>query len=382
VGLTVVALFCPASDVLAADGWASMNGGTTGGAGGETVTATNVIDFINYVQNTGQTPLIVQVSGNINLGSSNIRVRGNKTVIGLPGSHITGNLKCYRAEESNNIFKNLSMDNQAKVGDGDCISLDSVQHIWIDHCTFTDGGDGNCDIKNGSDYITVSWCIFKYTYDSGHNFSNLVGHSDDNGATDRDHLLVTFHHNWWYTMCKERMPRVRFGQVHVYNNYYDCSSNNYCIGVGNEAHIRVENNYFNDVDDAWKNYYDAPGTPGEIGWNTGNVFYSTSIPTWATNNYSTIFTPPYPYTMDDGADVPALVQAYAGAGTPYPPHWLVTVYGDFDINGVVDENDLETFADYWLDTIDIDDADYFDNGRVDGREFALFAQNWRGPSEP
>ena len=221
--LTATLLFYCAS-AMAYDstpiGWASQDGGTTGGAGGTIVTVDNASDFINYVQEQHQDKYIIYVSGNINLGSSNIRVRGNKTIIGLPGSHISGNLKCYRTEESNNIFRFLDIDNEAETGDGDCISIDEANHIWIDHCTFTNGGDGNIDIKNGADYITVSWCIFQYTFDSGHNYSNLIGHSDGNGGTDRDHLLVTFHHNWYSTMCKERMPRVRFGQVHVYNNYY------------------------------------------------------------------------------------------------------------------------------------------------------------------
>ena len=47
---------------------------------------------------------------------------------------------------------------------------------------------------------------------------------------------------------KERMPRVRFGQVHVYNNYYsNLTGGGYCQGVGVECHILVENNYYDGV---------------------------------------------------------------------------------------------------------------------------------------
>jgi hypothetical protein len=175
------------------------------------------------------------------------------------------------------------------------------------------------------------------------------------------------------------MPRVRFGKVHVYNNYYsDLITGGYCIGVGIESNIRVESNYFNAVPLLWKDYYTGYGAAGAIGWNTGNIFYNCSDPGWATNAYATIFTPPYPYTLEDTNDVSASVQAYAGAGTPYPPHWYYTVYGDFDRNGVVNMRDLDTFANYWLGTncTAIADADYYPDCIVNFREFTLMADNW------
>ena len=122
--------------------------------------------------------------------------------------------------------------------------------------------------------------------------------------------------------------------------------------------------------------YSFDSTP--IGWNTGNIFYNCTQPTWATNVYSTIFTPPYDYKLDDAADVPDEVMAYAGAGTPYPPHWFYTVYGDFDRNGEVNLYDLDTFADYWLmtDCNAIADTDYDNDCNVNFYEFSLMAENW------
>jgi pectate lyase len=367
-------------------GWASQNGGTTGGAGGTVVTVNNATDFINYVQNTKQTPYIIYVNGNINLGGSSIRVRGNKTVIGLPGSHISGNLKCFRSEESNNIFRFLDMDNEAGEGDGDCITIDGVNNIWVDHCTFTNGGDGNVDIKNGADYITVSWCIFKYTYDSGHNFSNLVGHSDDNGSTDMNHLLVTFHHNWYSTLCHERMPSVRFGKAHIYNTYFDCAGNNYCIRTRLYAQCLVENNYFKDVQNPWQRYVtSAGGDPGLL-YASGNILDNV---TWVVGSDSdavlipgtdAVFTPTYAYTLDAAADVPALIQYGAGANGKdgYPPHWYFGMYGDFDRSGLVDMKDFAAFANYWAvaDCEQIWNADYDDDCEVDLYELGLLADNW------
>lgn len=382
--LLTAVIFC-SSPVVAVDGFASADGGTTGGGGGTTVTVDNADDFVYYVEDTDDTPYIIYVSGHLILPSTNVRVRGNKTVIGLPGSHITGNLKCFRAEEGNNIFRYLSMDNQAKVGDGDCITIDSANNIWIDHCTFTDGGDGNVDIKNGADYVTVSWCIFQYTYDSGHNFSNLVGHSDGNADKDMDHLRVTFHHNWYSTLCHERMPSVRFGKAHIYNNYFHCPGNRYCIRTRLYAQCLVENNYFKDVQNPWERYTtttgDAPGLLNASGNILDNVTWYVGYDSKSSliDGTDTVFTPPYAYTLDDAARVPAIVQWGAGANGKegYPPHWMFGYYGDFDYSGLVDMADLPVFAAYWLETAAIENADYFEDGIVDGSELALFASNWK-----
>ncbi len=66
---------------------------------------------------------------------------------------------------------------------------------------------------------------------------------------DRGRLRVTFHHNWWAEGVIERMPRVRFGEIHLFNNYYSSSGNNYAIGAGVEAKVVVESNFFENVND-------------------------------------------------------------------------------------------------------------------------------------
>jgi pectate lyase len=46
------------------------------------------------------------------------------------------------------------------------------------------------------------------------------------------------------------VPRVRYGQVHVYNNYYEGTKNNpsypylYSLGIGYKSQIYAQNNYF------------------------------------------------------------------------------------------------------------------------------------------
>jgi pectate lyase len=391
LGSILVLCLCFSSNVLAAaDGWASQNGGTTGGQGGPTVTVTDEPNFIKYASSVTPGPYIVQVSGTIIIPATedaegHLEISANKTIRGIGvNPTIIGNVG-FKNRDSNIIIERLNIANPLKGSAYDGISIkQDINNVFITKCSFYDCGDGQLDISNRSNYVTVSWCKFYYTPsapDPGHTFSSLVGSSDSQTA-DRDKLKVTYHHNWWTTGCKERMPRVRFGEVHVYNNYYsDLVADGYCVGVGVEAHIRVENNYFNTVPNPWAYYGKSGYTDGEIGWNTGNIFYNCSQPIWATNNYATIFEPNYPYTLDNAQEIPIIVQNGAGAdgNDILPPHWFFGPYGDFDYSGIVDLNDLVRFAGYWLgsDCNAIANADYNGDCNVNFYEFALLGNNWR-----
>jgi pectate lyase len=139
----------------------------------------------------------------------------------------------------------------------DSISLRDTNNVWIDHNTFEDRTtadstlplhfgvifqvhDGLVDITNASDLVTVSWNRF-----SNHDKMMLIG-SSDTAAADRGKLRVTLHHNL-FDGIGQRAPRVRFGQVHVYNNLYDLRSTPnyvYSWGVGIESALFAEENFF------------------------------------------------------------------------------------------------------------------------------------------
>jgi pectate lyase len=73
----------------------------------------------------------------------------------------------------------------------------------------------------------------------------LIG-SSDSAVADRGKLRVTLHHNVFKDVG-QRAPRVRFGQVHLYNNYYDIRNAEhyqYSWGVGIESAIYAEENFF------------------------------------------------------------------------------------------------------------------------------------------
>ncbi len=306
---TVAVLVCVvARPTNAADGYGA---GATGGAGGTAVTVSTTADLTKYATATGK--YIITVSGTITL-PDNLHVTSDKTIQGANTSAtINGDLflGCGSTKGTptvNVIVQKLNFTNPNGTGDHDGISIkNSASKIFITKCTFSDCKDGSLDITEKSDNVTVSWCRFRYPTIVGHDFVNLVGASDSQTG-DAGKLHCTFHHNWYDAGCAERMPRVRFGRVHVYNNYYGCTGNNYCVGVGESSQILVENNYFDNVTLPWKNY--SKTVQGLIHWNTGNVFVNTTVPTWAPN--STVFTPPYSYTLDSGSNVKANVMAGAG----------------------------------------------------------------------
>lgn len=139
----------------------------------------------------------------------------------------------------------------------DSVSLREANNVWIDHNTFEDRDtrdatqphyfgvlyqvhDGLLDITNASDLVTVSWNRFR-----NHDKTMLIG-SSDSATGDRGKLRVTLHHNW-FDGLGQRVPRVRYGQVHLYNNVYDVRRTpnyGYSWGVGIESAIYAEENVF------------------------------------------------------------------------------------------------------------------------------------------
>ncbi len=125
--------------------------------------------------------------------------------------------------------------------------------------------DGLLDITNASDFVTVSWNRFV-----NHDKVMLIG-SSDSATADRGKLRVTLHHNLFEDVG-QRVARVRFGQVHIYNNYYKISNPEnyvYSWGVGIESAIYAENNFF------WVNPH-TDITPAQfIGVYKGTAIYET-----------------------------------------------------------------------------------------------------------
>lgn len=299
-----------------ATGWASVADlglpGTTGGEGGPVVTVSTTADFVAQAKST--TPSIILVSGVLGEGTR-ATITSNHTIIGLPGAEFHGGLKV--SGGSNIIVRNLKIvgNNCADSPDdcsagADAVSIgDGAHHIWVDHCDISDGSDGNLDVNGGADYVTISWTKFSYSglRAGGHQFSNLVGSSDDEPA-DVGHLRVSYHHVWWADHVSERMPRVRYGRVHIWNSAYTAVGNKYCVGLGYFANILTESNVFlgvrNPIES--RSYSNAQS----VVVSRGNLYVNASGSVEDLGD--AVFAPPYAYTRDDTFGLQDALAAGAG----------------------------------------------------------------------
>ena len=284
-------------------GYAMVDGSTTGGQGGQTVTVTNLTDFKAAAKSTS--PLIIMVSGNFT-STGMINVMSNKTIIGINGATLNGvGLAMYRV--NNIIIKNLKIN---KVVGGDGITIkETSHHIWVDHCEIWQDRNNGWDyydelleVTDRSNYVTISNNKF---HDS--HIALLIG-SGDLQTTDIGFLKVTMYGNYFYNIS-ERQPSTRFGYMHVFNNYF-YNGSGYTVGVTMGATVRTDNNYFeNQANPIYTEYNAKPGFVSGASTNFYKNSGSNKISTAASN-----WIPPYEYQsmLIPAADVAAKVLAEAG----------------------------------------------------------------------
>ncbi|WP_407450968.1 polysaccharide lyase family 1 protein [Fibrobacter sp.] len=301
-------------------GFATQNGGTTGGKGYSEVTVDNVSDLKSYAK-TGNK--IIYVKPGTYMGP--VEVGSNVTIYGYQGAIIaqpSSGSAMKLSGSKNVIIRNLKFKGVGAHDDDDedCLQVNhESKNVWIDHVDVYDGHDGNLDITNASDFVTISWTKFSYTSAStGHQFSNLIGNSKTK-TSDRGHLNVTIHHTWWADGVVERMPRVRFGKVHVANNLFDSKNASYCVRAAIEADIRIERNVFIGVQKALDLYTsDGAITAAQM---IENYEENVKKPQSGTG---TAFKPSYSMSLTDvstQAKAYALrdsIKLYAGATLPDP----------------------------------------------------------------
>ena len=310
-------------------GWATQNGGTTGGAGKTVVTVSNVSDLRKYAE-AGNYTFYVKPGTYTVPSKSAIKVGNNVTIYGYQGAVLAQTYTGTTNEDNtimnvagkNIIIRNLTFKGAGAVDKdaGDCLHIQGGTNVWIDHVDVYDGEDGNLDVINGANYVTISWTRFHYTSASKeHQFSNLIGNSDSK-TSDDGKLKTTLHHNWWDDGVKERMPRVRYGQVHVANNLFSTNSSSTCVRAGKSADLRVENNVFigvNNPIDLYNGDYKAVYSGGNY---TENIKKGSA----SSGTNKNAFTPPYSMKLTDVSNQTKAyalrdsIKLYAGATLPDP----------------------------------------------------------------
>jgi pectate lyase len=196
----------------------------------------------------GSNTTVVGLGDNATLHGLTLRVHGSDNVI----------LRNLRFEDAHDCFPQWDPNDGAQGNwnsEYDNVELTGATHVWVDHNDFSDGGnthlptyfgmkyevhDGLLDTVNGSDLVTFSYNRFH-----DHDKSMMIGNTDK-PTYDVGKLRVTVHHNLFQNLG-QRAPRVRYGQVHVYDNFYvepDQADYLYSLGVGVGSRIYAENNFF------------------------------------------------------------------------------------------------------------------------------------------
>ncbi|XP_037024859.1 pectate lyase A-like [Bradysia coprophila] len=284
------------------DGFASVGEGTTGGAGGNTVDVCTEDELTTAI--IDDTPRIVRVVCNITL-EHRLFVGSNKSILGrTAGAGIAfQGLRIH--SKKNVIIRGLQFCCAFDPSDG--VTVENSTNVWIDHNEFysdmdhhEDYYDGLVDVIMGSDFVTISWNQFR-----NHWKTSLVGSSDSRGDVDIGRLHVTYHHNYFQN-CNSRMPSLRFGTGHIYNNFYE-NIVEYAINSRMGAQVLVEGNVFRNATLAiTTSLYSieegyAVERNNDFGGSNNNI-----------TQVGTFTNPPYSYRIDRTSKIPYLVRQHSG----------------------------------------------------------------------
>ncbi|WP_129844346.1 RICIN domain-containing protein [Streptomyces sp. RFCAC02] len=285
------------------DGFASTGGGTTGGAGGTTVTVTTYQDLVRYATASG--PYVIRVAAAITVSpyGREIPVTSDKTIVGVgtAGEIVAGGF-FLGSGVHNVIIRNLTIrdtrmaddDPDDKEYDYDGIQMDTADHIWIDHNTIERMNDGLIDSRKDTTYLTVSW--------------NILGENNKTfgiGWTDNVTARMTIHHNW-IRDTNQRNPSIdNVALAHLYNNYLEDIDSYGNLSRGASRTV-IENSYFENVNNP---YY--PDTSAASLTQSGSILVNC---TGKQTTNGTTFRPSdyYSYTLDPASEVPGLLRTYAG----------------------------------------------------------------------
>ncbi len=210
---------------------------------------TSLLGGLNSIN--GGKPVILRIIGKINPVGSATSPGMWKNTCGVtiegvgPGSGFNG-WGIGSGDNKDTEFRNLNFVDYIE----DAIGFQKAQKLWVHNNNFYSGynpkdstaerdklhGDGSCDLRECNN-VTVS-----YNHFDGTDKTSLIGSSSSSRESTGN---ITFHHNF-FDGTSQRTPRVRWHNIHVYNNYY-YNTKTYGIGATCNSSIFAENNYFEDA---------------------------------------------------------------------------------------------------------------------------------------
>lgn len=297
------------------------------GGGNASVTLVSSVSELTNALNKKNNKVVIITNSLTFSSMSTIQDAENLTIMALPGVKLTTTITdadksgiLFIKRSSNIIIRNLTFEGPGAydINGNDLLCFEDVTNAWVDHCDFSDGLDGNFDIKGESDNITLTWCKFHYEKDpisggsggaNDHRFSNLLGSGSNDKPSDGTYN-ITYGYCWWGNGCRERMIRGRNASVHFLNCYWNSSVANYCIGPENlDAYI--EGCYFDVNLAAEKIFYQ------NYGGKNGVKYVDSYAKKGSLSNISnrTVATPSYSYTAMSYSDAKsAVTHSTCGAG--------------------------------------------------------------------
>ncbi|ATC63703.1 hypothetical protein CMV30_06905 [Nibricoccus aquaticus] len=296
----------------APDGFAvSVTGGA--GTGSQAVVVTTAADFRTHAESTDMK--VITVVGILNLGTTPVAVKSNKTLQGADASAtLVGNLNLGTGV-NNVIIRGLNLTNPAASLTGltdtnNAVTLAGARGVFITHCSFFDAANHALKISTGSDNVTVSWSEFYNTLGAVTTGSGTVIGS----TTETAPIRVSLHHNLWSAGIVQNMPAATYGQVHLYNNVFNATGNTTGTEALDQSQLLSERNVYTGVASPITRRHVNTALPiGRI-LAIGNT-YTATTGTAPYADLDQVFTPSYSYEALPVSDVVTVVTAHAGNNT-------------------------------------------------------------------
>ena len=314
---------------------------TTGGGAKTPVTVTSLADAQAKIDAYKSGGLVLYYTGKFDYNTitdvcaqwkkpaQTLEIKNKSDITILGASDSSANFGIHIAGSASNIIvQNMTIGLLPGGESADSISLEGMSsgkpnNIWIDHntifasLTMCPGAgdasfDGGIDMKKGAHHVTVS-----YNYVHDYQKVALNGYSDKDTANSGS--LTTYHHNR-FDNVKSRLPLLRFGKAHIYNNYFG-NVHSSGINVRMGATALIEGNYFENVvnpvtsrDSSKIGYWELRDNYVGTGitWTTAEGTYANATDWKTTKAYGDVG---YKYTLDTAGNVKGRAIATAGART-------------------------------------------------------------------